>query len=214
MARDYTLNTEAAMQANTGGKRITEPGIYSGKLTAAFYEKNDKGTESVSLMFQSDAGQEIGPLPIYTHNGNGEELPGFNTLNAMMTCMRVRGLSSKSGNVELYDFDQQKTVTKKKDVYPDLIGKPVGLLLRGEEYTNRNNEVKVRMVVAGSYEPSTRLMAGEILAKKTEAHDLDKNAAWLESNPVKRLKGSRPQSSGGSQVTSGAADFADDDIPF
>lgn len=214
MARDYTLNTEAAMQANTGGKRITEPGAYSGKLTAAFYEKNDNGTESVNLMFQSEHGQEIGPLPIYTHNNKGEELPGFNTLNALMTCLKVRGLNSKRGKVDLFDFDSKSTITKDKDIYPDLIGKPVGLLLRGEEYENRNKEVKVRMIVQASYEPGSRLMASEILAKKTEGVDLDRNVEWLTNNPVKRLKGSRPQVAAASTSTAGGVDFSDDDIPF
>ena len=57
MARDYALDTEAAKKANTGGKRITDAGAYVGTFRAAFYEKNEKGTESVSFLFDSDNGQ-------------------------------------------------------------------------------------------------------------------------------------------------------------
>lgn len=214
MGREYTLDTEAAKQASTGGKRITESGAYAGKLRAAFYEKNQKGTESVNLMFEADNGQEIGPLAIYTHNGDGVELPGYNAFNALLTCLRVRGIKTANGNVELYDYDSKQVVTKGKEVYPDLSGKPAGLFLRREEYQKQSGETSERMTLAGSFEASTKLMANEILAKKTEAISFEQMAAWLEKEPVKKMKG---RSSGthynASQRTS-ADDFADDDIPF
>lgn len=215
MGREYTLDTDAAKQANTGGKRITESGAYAGKLKAAFYEKNAKGTESVNLMFESDNGQEIGPLAIYTHNGDGVELPGYNAFNALLTCLRVRGIKTTSGRVELYDYDSKVVVTKDKEVYSDLSGKAVGLFLRREEYQKQNGDIGERMTVAGSFEPSTKLMANEILAKKTEAVNYEQMAAWLDKDPVKKLKGRNGSASASTATQRTAADdFADDDIPF
>lgn len=211
MGRSYNLDTEAAKQANTGGKRITDSGAYAGTLKAAFYEQNERGTESVNLMFVSDAGQEIGPLAIYTHNGEGKELPGYNAFNALLTCARIKAVSTSDGSVELYDYDSQKVVTKQKEVYPMLTDKPIGLLLRREEYENRNGEVKERMVLAGSYEPATSLMAGEILARKTEPHDLERMVSWLDANPVKELKGKRPQAATTAPANN---DFDDNDFDF
>jgi len=216
MGRSYTLDTEAAKQANTGGKRITESGAYAGTLKAAFYEKNEKGTESVHLMFEADNGQEIGPLAIYTHSADGTPLQGYNAFNALLTCLRIKAVDTKMGNVELYDFDSQKVVTKRKELYSALSGKPAGLLLRQEEYKKQNGDVGTKMTLAGSYEPSSRLMAGEILAKKTDPVDLDKAVTWLAANPIKHLRGGSRGSapSGGYSSPAPAVDFADDDIPF
>lgn len=212
MAREYTLNPESAKKANSGGKRITEAGLYAGKFRAAFYEKNDRGTESVTFLFNAENGQEAGPLTLYTHKGDGSELSGFDAMNALMTCMKVRSLSAKRAPVELYDYSSGGMVTKQKEIYPDLMDKPVGIALRLEEYEKQNGEIGERLVIAGSYDPSTRLTASEILSKQTQPKAIDQMAAWLEKNPVKPLKG-KPAAR--KPVTTAAADdFADDDIPF
>lgn len=214
MAREYALDTEAAKKANMGGKRITDAGAYVGNFRAAFYEKNEKGTESVSFLFDSDNGQEAGPLTLYTHNKDGDALPGYDALNAIMTCMKVKSLKAKRGEVELYDFNASSMVTKTKELYPELSGKPVGLFLRREEYTKQSGDTGERLIINGSFEPTTKLMAGEILAKKTEAKSYDSVLSWLEKNPVKHQKGQRQQSSSQSYGSSAGGDFSDDDIPF
>lgn len=213
MARSYTLDTEAAKRSNTGGKRIDTAGAYPGQIRIAFYDKNDRGTESVQLMFESDGGQEIGPLPLYTHKGDGTPLPGFDAFNAILTCARVRELKSARGEVELYDFNEQKPVTKQKEVYPALSGKRIGLFLRQEEYQKQSGEIGERMVIAAPFDPDTRLMAVEILNKQTEANSYEKVLAWIEKNPVKAMKGARRQPDN-MPPTYSANDFNDDDIPF
>lgn len=216
MAREYNLNPESAKKANTGGKRITDAGLYVGKFRAAFYEKSEqKGTESVTFLFNADNGQEAGPLTLYTHKGDGTELSGFDALNALMTCMKVRSLKSTRGQVELYDYGSGGMVTKSKELYPDLMNKPVGIALRREEYEKQNGDIGERLVIAASFDPVSRRMAGEILSQSSEAKDLDKLESWLEKNPLKPLKGAKPRQ----PVTTGATnsyanDFADDDIPF
>ena len=216
MSRNYSLDTQAAKDANSGGKRITEPGPYTGKFRAAFYEKNDRGTESVNLVFVSDSGQEVGPLALYTHNGQGEPLPSYKTLNAIMACMRLRGLESKPGKVSLYDFDSKQEVTKDKDCYPSLVGPRIGLVLQGEEYENRNDEIKTRMVIAAPFDAESRRMAEEIISKSETAQALDKYLIWFNDHKIKPLKGaasSRPQrGQSASQPT--ADDFLDDDFRF
>lgn len=213
MARDFTLDAQAAKDANSGGKRIKETGRYNGTIKAAWYECNDRGTESVQFLFESDDGQEAGPLALYTHNGDGKELPSYKTLNAIMTCVKARTLSAKPGPVELYDFDAGGTVQKTKDVYPELTGKPVGLVLQQEEYTNRNGELKERMIILAPFEAGTGRMAAEVLAQKTEAHAIDGIMSWLEKHPVKGAKGARtPAASTPSPQSSST--FEDDDIPF
>lgn len=178
-ARNYQLNETAAKEANSGGKRITEQGIYTGTFTAAWYEKNQNGTESVKFIFASDGGQEAGPLALYTHNGKGEELPSYKMLNAIMCCLKVRALNPKEGSVKLYDFDTKSEVTKQKDTYPELMGKSIGLVLTLEEYYADNGDLKTRLNIGAPFHAETRRMANEVLSRADTAVDLDKYTDWL-----------------------------------
>jgi hypothetical protein len=133
MARDYTLDTNAAKEANTGGKRITEPGEYIGTFKQAWYEVNQNGTELVNFTFVCENGQEAGPLALYTHNNKGEELPSFKTFHAILACAKQRGVKAVQGQVTLWDYDKNAEVVKAKDTYPALVGQRIGLVLTTED---------------------------------------------------------------------------------
>lgn len=212
MARTYSLNTEAAKEANNGGKRINETGKYSGKIIAAFYEKNQKGTESVNIMFVSENGQECGPLNLYTHNSSGEELAGYKMLNALMACAKVKGLTWQNTPIDLYDYDEQKVVTKTKECAVELQGKRIGLVLQQEEYQKNNGDIGQRMVIAAPFEADTELMAVEILSRITQPQALGNYMAFIAKNPVRRLKNGQASQPAPRQAES--PDPYDDDIPF
>jgi hypothetical protein len=226
MSRNYNLDTNAAKEAASGGKRITTAGAYTGTIKYAWYEKNDKGTESVNIIFAADNGQQAGPLSLYTHNGDGEELPSYKTFNSILACAKVRSVETKEGKITIWDYDRKEEVEKKKEVYPALVGKKIGLILQGEEYDGRNG-VKTRIIIYGAYEPSTRLMADEILNKQTEPKSLERCMAFINANPIKALRkkangnggsygGSNANGNGGGNGRSSAPTdtFEDDDIPF
>jgi hypothetical protein len=216
-ARSYNFDQNAAKDANSGGKRIKEAGKFVGKFRAAWYEQNERGTESVNFLFNAANGQEAGPLTLYTHNGKGETLPSYDTFHAILACLKVRSIVAKPGKVELYDFDSKQNVIKQKEIYPDLMDKPIGLVLQLEEYEARDMTLKERLVIVGPFEAATGLMANEILAKSTTPVGLQRLIDYVTANPVKRLKGRRgsaqqqPATASRGQVTS---DFVDDDIPF
>jgi hypothetical protein len=218
-ARTYNIDGKAAANANSAGKRITETGPYVGKIRFAFYEKNEKGTESVHLLFRADNGQEAGPLALYTHNSQGVALPSYDMFNAILCCAKVKTISPKASHVELYDYNSQTMVSKSKEVYPELADKPVGLFLRLEEYQANNGEIKQRLIIDGAFDPATKLMANEIMARATEPASYRIKSDWLAKNPVKRMK-NKPMAS--AQANQGGyssppptdADFVDDDIPF
>jgi hypothetical protein len=215
MARVYNLDTQAAKDANTGGKRITETGKYMGTVTAAFYEKNPKGTESVNLMFIADNGQEVGPLNLYTHNSSGETLAGYKQLNALMTCAKVKVLNWKQEAIELYDYDQKVMVSKQKECAIELKGKKLGLVLQQEEYLKQNGEVGERIIIAAPFEYGTELMAAEILSKQTKASSLGGFMAFIAKNPVRKLRNQPAQSTSyqsGPMTEEPHYEF--DDIPF
>jgi hypothetical protein len=216
MARAFNLDPNAAREASVGGKRIQETGKYVGTIVAAFYERNDRGTESMNLMFKTDSGQEAGPLSIYTHNGNGEALAGYKLVNALMTCCKVKSLSAKQMPVALYDYDSQAVVTKQKECYSELTGKRVGFVLQMEEYEKQrgNGGIGERLIVVAPFEAGTDLMAGEILDKKNQPEQLVSLMKFMEKNPVKKLK-NKPASNGyqASQDFQ-APPYSDDDIPW
>lgn len=217
MARGFNLDPNAAREANVGGKRITDTGKYIGTITVAFYESNQNGTESVNIMFKSDAGQEAGPLNIYTHNGSGQELSGYKLVNAIMTCCQVRSLSTKLANVDLYDFDTKAMVTKQKEVYQELTGKKIGFVLQQEEYEKRDNSVGTRLIVAAPFEAGTERMAIEILDKKQQPEQLGRLMEYIAKSPIRKLRNQRSGAATGngygSQPPAGYDDF-DDSIPF
>lgn len=188
MARAYNLDAKAAKEANTGGKRITETGKYIGTITAAFYEQNQRGTESVNIMFTADDGREVGPLNLYTHNANGEPLTGYKMLNALMTCAKVRALSWKVEPLELYDFDRREVVTKQKEIAVELKGKKIGLVLQKEVYNKQSGEQGDRMLIAAPFEASTELMAAEILGGTKDPVALGGMVAYIAKNPIKYAK--------------------------
>lgn len=218
MSRNFDLDTTAAKDANSGGKRITTHGAFVGTFRAAFYEKNERGTESVNLILAADNGQETGLLSLYTHNSDGEPLPSYKMVNAIMACMRLRRIQTQPGKVTLYDFTSAQDVVRDKEIYPALIGPRVGLVLQGEEYAANNGEVKVRMIVVGAFDPASRRTAEEVLSQAQEAKALDRLLAWLDKNPVRPLRGAPRQSGAtrttGTPRTSAQDDFVDDDIPF
>lgn len=224
-ARTYNLDPNAAKSANSGGKRITEAGRFTGVISQAWHETNDNGTEAFVFSFKADNGQEAGPISLYTHNRAGEALPSFDTLCSLMACLRLRSLAPAPGRVTVYDYDNQQDVTKQKDVYQPLFGKRIGVLFRQEEYTKRRGqqagEKGTRLIVHGFFDPATHLMAAEILDQQKEAKQYERELAYVEANPVKpeRNSGGQRGGYGGQQpphmgTPPMADDFADDDIPF
>jgi len=208
----YTLNPESAKKANDGGKRITQPGEYTGKFAQAWYQKNEKGTEGVFLTFEADTGQ-VANLRLYTHNGSGEELPSYKTFNAVLAVLRLKGVESKKGKVTV--FDGSDDVEQDADVFPDLVGKKIGILLQTEEYHNKNGEVKTQANLFAPFCPDKRATAAEVLNKKVDG-GLDKLIEYFDTVSHKPIKGSKGPADSARPPSSKkvSSEFAEDDIPF
>lgn len=206
----YTLDTEAAKQADSGSGRINETGKYIGKFTKAKKVISTKGTQGIEFSFESDTGRTADYLTVWTINTDGDQIFGYKQLMALMTCLKVRSIDEKSGVVEEYDRDSNSMVKHNADLYPDLMNKPIGILLQMEEYEKKNNGgIAEKASFAGFFDAQTELVAAEILNKESKAVILEKLVAQLQ--PVKKLKGSRPSSSS-NPTSSGGPAF--DDIPF
>jgi hypothetical protein len=206
----YTLDTDAAKQADNGGNRINETGKYIGKFTKAKKVVSNQGTEGIEFAFESNNGQSADYLSVWTINKDGKQIYGFKQLMALMTCLRIRDIDSKQGEVEEFDTTTKQVVKRKAEIFAALMSKPIGVLLQMEEYEKKDGTVGERPVFAGFFDPQTEQTAGEILDKR-EAEQLTKMVASLQ--PVKKLKGHRPAPAGDAQYST-PDNFVSDDIPF
>lgn len=205
----YALDTNAAKKADQTGTRINELGKYVGKFTQAEDITAGTGTKGIALRFEAN-GQSAN-LSIYTQKSSGEQIMGFQVLMAIMTCMQLRNITPKSGVVKHWDNDARQEVEKQAQVFPDLCGKEIGLLLETEDYAKTGGGTGTRMVIAGVFQAKTELTASEILDRKTTPEHLAKMVARLRHRPMKGAAAPTRQTA--SSAPSGF-DEMDDDIPF
>jgi hypothetical protein len=188
----YTLDTEAAKQADNGNGRISETGKYIGQFTKAKKVISNQGTEGIEFSFESETKQTADYLTVWTINKDGKQIFGFKQLMALMTCLRVRNIEEKAGEVEEYDSVAKQMVMHKAQIYPALMNKKVGVLLQMEEYEKKDKSIGARATFAGFFDPETEQVAIEVLEKRN-AEILPKLVSQLQ--PVKKFKGSKPVNS-------------------
>lgn len=191
----YSLDTNEARKADTQGNQIKEIGKYVGAITQAEDITAKTGTKGIALSFTASSGQKT-KLSIYTMKPNGEKIGGFAMLNAMMTCMKLRTISPKTGTVTAYDYDTKKEVQKEGNIFPDLC-KPIGLLLETEDFAKQDGSTGTRMLLRGVFQPDTELTASEILDRKTVPEALPKMVAALRHHPLKAVRPTATRHHGG-----------------
>lgn len=210
----YKLDPAAATKADTIGAYISDTGKYIGKLTRAEKLVSSKQSDGVGFTFKAEDGREC-RFDVWTYNAKGEPLSGLNQVNAIMACLQVREVTVMKAPVRRWENNQEITVDG--EVFPELQDKPIGLLLRSEEYEKMNNGVKTgmtgwRMGLFAIFQADTELMASEIMKRKTKPEQLEKVIAMLADKPLK----ARPAVSTSSGNHGGApVDLDDlDSIPF
>lgn len=219
----YTLNTQAAIKADTIGAYINETGKYVGEfLRAEQLVSAGKGTKGIGFTFKADDGRES-RFDIWTHKGNGEELSGLNQVNAIMACLQVRQMAPSPQNVKKWDNAAGGEAIVSAQCFAELMRKPIGVLLRSEEYEKMADGMATgdtgwRMSLFAVFQAGTELMASEILSRKTKPEQLGKVAAMLADKPLKKRAGGHSRSGGGNGGGNNSAppesiNF-DDDIPF
>jgi hypothetical protein len=198
----YTLDTKLASKADAIGAYISETGKYTGVFVRA--EKlvsANKGTDGIGFTFRADDGREC-RFDVWTRKGNGEALSGLRTI------------AVSQQNVKKWDNGQE--VVMPAPVFADLMNKPIGVLLRSEEYEKmadgqKTGELGWRMGLFAIFQAGTELMASEIMARKTAPEQLAKVVAQLADKPLKK-QGSARTAAGGRGAPEIPADF--DEIPF
>lgn len=206
----YNLDTDAAKQADSGNGRINETGKYIGQFTKAKKVSSKQGTQGIEFAFESNSGQNADYLTVWTINSEGKQIYGYKQLMALMTCLKVRSIDAKAGEVEEYDSIAKQMVKHQAEIYLALMNKPIGVLLQMEEYEKKDGSIGAKPTFAGFFDPQTEQVAVEIL-EKSEARVLEKLVGQLV--PVKKLKGSRSAASSAYNGADSGPAF-DDSIPF
>lgn len=216
--KSYALDRDSAMKAN-GNIRIQEKGKYYGQFTRAEFVTSTKGTIGIDFTFKSNDGATADFLTIWTQRQNGEALAGRQLIDALMTCLRLRSMDTRRARVEKYNPDSQQRDMADAEIYPDLMHKPIGLLLVTEEYINGQGQKKSKMVIWGFFEASTDKTAREIL-RQQPAQSLPSMVASLRDKtlPQSPRIGQLGRNSAADYRSQHAAypanDGLDSDIPF
>lgn len=216
----YALDTQSAREADNIGSYLKETGKYKGTFTRAeALVSPDKGTHGIGLTFESESKQTT-KFDLWVKSKDGKELHGYKTLQAIMTVLKLRGITPQTGQVDRYDRETSKTSKVEAQVFPDLVGKPIGIVLRSTEYEKMKNrqltgETAWRLEPVVPFQADTEFTASEILDRKTKPEKLAAIVATLSDRPLR----SRPAAPSGGHDgfaphDAQPAGFDEEAIPF
>lgn len=217
----YQLDQNAAREADSIGSYLSETGKYVGTFIRA--EKlisRNKGTHGIGFTF--DVNKQTTRFDIWTMNAQNEHLSGFKAVNAIMACLSLRSIAEKPGQVERYNYETQQRETVEAEVFPDLMGKPIGLVLQKTEYEKmrdgqKTGETGWRLELVAPFRAADEFTASEILDRKTKPEKLAAIVATLADRPLKHRPTpavQRASSVSAPMPASSGFDGMDDDIPW
>lgn len=215
----FTMKLNPAEAKKVGSANfIEERGEYRGVFTRAEIYKSNSGATCVEFDFKSEHGETARYLGAWISNGNGEELSGHKMVNAIMACMSLREIAAVEATITKYNNETRNEEQTRATIFPELMGKPIGLVLTREEYMPTNsNESKWKMCMVTPFDAATRCIAAEKLDRKP-AEMLDKILASLKDRPLrnKPTTAGRTAAATGGGAARGSTGFddMDDDIPF
>lgn len=208
----YTLDATAAKSAENIGKFIRETGKYKGKFTRAEMIFSKTKSRGIEFDFLSDDNKEC-TMQIWTHAQDGSVFSGINMVNAIMTCLSVRGMKPQPMQVTKYDYDTKKkeSVQSEHGAFAELMNKPVGLLLQ-KELTIYEGKEKSKMLIYAAFQHDTEKTATEILNKIAAPAALSKMIQNLYDKDS-RGKGAKSAPAGSGYQNSSSFAPPYDDIP-
>lgn len=208
------LNATEARKADNISSVIRESGSYVGVITRAEKLLSKNSVEGVGLSFKTDDGASANYLDLYTVKPNGEKLRGYNIVQAILCCLRLKAVDEGAITFDKWDRDAGSIVKATAEGYPALMGKRIGLVLQKEIQTHSitGHDVE-RLNIVTAFDPSTRLVASEILDSKTQAERLNFIERTIASHPVRDSRKHRKAAAPPAAQTTEIDDF-DDSIPF
>jgi len=211
----YTLDATQAKAADSLGSSIRETGKYIGTITRAEAITSTKGTKGLGLSFKAADGATADYLDLWTHNKDGEDLSSLKTVNAILACLKLRGITEGAIAFEKWNKDKKARETVQGKGYPDLMGKRIGFLLRKELETDDKGEDRDRLAIYAVFQADTELTASEVLGQQTKPERLGKMFDALMAKPVNDKRKAPGSSARPAASSSDSGDWTQDpDIPF
>ena len=226
----YKFDAATAAEADNISAYLDETGKYKGKFIRA--EKlisSNKGTHGIGFTFE-DESKRTARFDLWTVDNMGKQLMGYKSLQAILAVLRFppgRDLKIMQATVDRYNFDTRQTEKVQAETFPDLINRPVGLVMRNTEYVKmregrETGETGWRLELVVPFQADTELTASEILDKKTQPGMLAKMVEGLRHRPLKGARPAAPRAEdsaggppAGHHASSGFDDMDDgSDIPF
>lgn len=213
---NVSLNRNDAIAGSGGSARIDALGKYKGTITLAKVYEVKSGAVFVQINFESDNGQTA-RLSMCTKSKEGKDTFGFKQLQAIMACVKVKGLTAVEKEIEDYDFEQGKMAKVMRHVYPELMGKKIGFILYRHDQAKDGKDF-FTMEISAPFQYDTELTASEIMDQKVNPEQLPKVLANTKNKTTAaKSHDSDPYSAyaaTASMQRPAGNDFEDSDLPF
>lgn len=212
----FTLDTNAARAADNKSAFVDDAGKYIGAFTRAEYmDKQETGSTGIGFTFKSREGADAQFYINLSYQHGTKNEGGHALLNAIMACMQLRTVAApQTISFEKWDKDAGQRVKATAYGFPELMNKPIGLLLQMEIEKNSTTG-QPRPTIFAPFSAESEKTASEILDPKcTSPAKLEKMVQQVMNKPVvdRRPKGSQAASPRPQEAQ--LPDSFDDDIPF
>jgi hypothetical protein len=212
----YKFDSNNARESDQVLSRITTSGAYVGEITLAKHiVSSQKESTGIQFTFKAEDGATASYLTIYTRNKLGEPLKGGEHISALLACLRLREIESTIQKITEYNFSVGADVVVDATIFPELMNKPIGVILQASEREKNNGSIVTELSILRFFDAKTRQTASEIL-DKLPATKVD--TALLTLKDKKLAQKHTTQSNHHEQKANAYApaygDNFDDDIPF
>lgn len=182
----FNLDPNAARAADNKSAFIDEAGKYIGTFTRAEYmEKQQTGSTGIGLTFKSRDGAEAQFYINLSYQHGTRNDGGYQLVNAIMACLQLRNVGNPQPiTVEKWDKDAGQRVQANVHGFPELMGKPIGLLLQ-MEIEKSSTSGMARPTIFAPFSAESEKTASEILDQNCRAPaKLEKMVQQVMKKPV------------------------------
>jgi len=192
MSFTFEYDESLAKKADNAASYLTEPGAYVGQFKQVIVKVSDKkGAKGFELSFEVP-GVGNADLSLWTHSAENKPYSDASFLNAMQYLLGVRTIKTTTAMIERYDSELKERIEKETETVPEFCNKPIGLVLQKELYSKTNGGTGERLLIAGVYQPETRLMVSELQEKKTQPVKLDRLLKALKPKDSRKAAKDEP----------------------
>jgi len=214
----FKLDQGAARAADNKSAYIDREGKYIGTFVRAEYmDKQSTGSTGIGLTFKSGDGAEAQFYINLSYQHGTRNDGGHSLLNAIMACLRLNDVAAPSQiSFEKWDKDAGQRVKTQAPGFPELMNKPIGILIQMEIEKN-SEKGDPRPTLYAPFEASSEKTASEVLDRERcrEPVKLEKMLEAIIRKPIvdKRPKGGQSHHSDNNDYGPVPDDHSQD-IPF